>query len=286
MFWKKKNIKKNEEIQDAIYNAQVKKYKNLDFIIATKKDKKATIKHFIESEENALQYRIQGLMYPEFHYQIDAIVKTKMTDFTSEEISNTYYHLLRLGNWFKPHKANFTEYQKALEKILPNLEDAVYHVCHLDRFDAYLVFGILNNMDKHKIALLTYDDFLEKRKFVLTYKSYTNYPGMRKKKARFIPFLEDDLLMKRVRKAILLFHSYEFKFAIGASIMLLLLDKEKASKELLIKLHNQSLPSHFVWILGDFYKDYQETPENKEILLDLYTNYPNEWIDEYQKQVY
>ncbi len=58
-----------------MYDEQVNKYENLNFIVTTKKDKKATIRFFIESEENALLYKIQGLLYPEFHYEIKTALK-------------------------------------------------------------------------------------------------------------------------------------------------------------------------------------------------------------------
>jgi len=289
MFWKIKKKDYSEEVRDNMHEEQVKKYQNLDFIVTTKKDKKAIIKYFIESEENALQYKIQGLIYPEFHYQISEIIDSKMADFTDDEILNTYYHMLRLGKWFKPYKTNFPLYQKALEKILPDLEDAVYGVCHLNRHDAYLVLGVLNNNDKHNITLLTYENFIAQRKFILKYRQYTHYPGMRKKRLKFVPFLSNELLMKRVRKGITLFHSYEFKFSIGASLILLLLDEDKKSKEVLIDLHKQNLPNHFVWILGDFYKDFQSKSletENENLLKHLYANYPKEWIDDYQREQY
>jgi len=288
-FWKKKKKENSKDIQLKMYEEQVEKYENLDFIIATKKDKKATIKYFIESEENAMQYKIQGLIYPEFHYEIAKIIDSKMSDFTDNEILNTYYHMLRLGNWFTPHKANFPLYKKALEKILPDLEDNTYHICHLNKYDAYLMFGIINNNDKHRIASLNYDNFIEQKKFILKTAQYTNYPGMRKKRDKFIPFLSNELLMERVRKGVLLFYSYEFKFSIAGSLILLLLDKNKASKEVLIKLHKHNLPNHFVWILGSFYKDFQSRSlgtENKNLLSHLYANYPSDWIDEYQKQTY
>lgn len=285
MFWKKSKKENFETLQIKMYEEQVKKYENLDFIVATKKNKKDTIKYFIESEDNALLYKFQGLIYPEFHYELSHIVSSKMSGFTDDEILNSYYHLLRLGSWFKPNETNFELYKKAVERIVPDLEANAYNVCHLNRYHAYLILGVLNKNDTYKITSLSYDVFIEQREFVLKCGQFTHYSGMRKKRLKFIPFLRNKLIMERIRTGIKLFTSYKYKMTIGASITIMLLDENKISKETLINLHQEQLPNHFVWVLGSFYKEFQDTEDNKNLLVDLYAKYPKEWLDEYQREI-
>lgn len=68
--------------------------------------------------------------------------------------------------------------------------------------------------------------------------------------------------------------------------MLLLLSDEKESKETLSKLQKQQLSSHLVWVLGTFYKDFQNMEANKEVLDDLYEKFPHKWINEFQEKRY
>jgi len=282
MFWKKKN-KTQEELKQEAYKKQ-EAYENLDFIRATKKDEKATIKYFIESEENALEHKIQGFVYPQFHYELAAIAKSTMRNFDDEEIENTFFHLLRLRSWFKPHKNNFATYKKAFARITEILEGEEYHVCHLNRYAAYLVFEVLNSTDKEKIEQVTYEEFIALRKFVLKVSTYTNYPGMQKKKGQFLPFLENEVLMNRARNSIQLFQTYTHKMTIGGVLMLLLLDENEASKDALIQLHHKKQSRKLVWVLGSFYKAFQETKANQFILKNLYANFPKEWITTYEYQ--
>ena len=256
-------------------------------------DKKEVIRHFIESEDEAKEYIFQGKFYPMAHYEIAKIVKTKMTDFEENEIVKTFYHTLRLGNLYKIDEVNYHCLQKAMALLLPDLEAAKYQVCDMNRQVAYLLFGVLNEKDFDVIQNTSYKQYSAIREFVLQANSYNQYyENILKKHEKFNCFLSDTLLLKRVQDAVILFSKKEFHQKIGpnfyfcACLILLLLSDEKESKEALLQLHKQDLSKHLVWVLGSFYKEFQATSANKEVLIHLYQNYSADLIDEYQEKKY
>lgn len=281
-----------EQESDRRCEAQIKFYDKLNYhkVFA---DKKEVIRHFIESEDEAKEYVFQGKFYPMAHYEIAKIVKTKMKVFDENEIVKTFYHLLRLGNGiFKMNDESYSFLQKAMALLLPDLEESKYLVCHMHKNVAYLLFEVLNEKDKNNIPKTSYKDYLEIRDFIWKSTNYSSFLSMRKNREKFIIFLENRLLLDRVKKAVIIFSENKFHQNIGsnfyfaACILLLLLSEEKESKEALFKLHEQNLSNHLVWVLGSFYKEFQNTSANKEVLIDLYQKYSADLIDEYQEKKY
>ncbi|GGF21415.1 hypothetical protein [Flavobacterium limi] len=281
-----------EQQSEKVLHEQREIYDKMDFrrVLA---DKKATIRHFIESEDVAKQYHFQGRFYYMAHYEIAKILKTKMKGFDENDIIKTLYHTLRLGNLYKIDEINYPYLQKAMTLLLPDLEESKYQVCDMNRQIAFLLFEVLNENDQDFIYKSSYKDYSEIRDFIGKANSYVDLFSMRKNKEKFIVFLENKLLLERVRKAVLLFTANEFHQNTGANfyffacVLLLLLSEEKESKKTLLKLHKQEeLSGHLVWVLGTFYKDFQNTEENKQLLINLYETFPDDWIDEYQEKKY
>lgn len=77
-------------------------------------DKKEVIRHFIESEDFAKKYVVQGEFYPMAHYELTKIIKTKMNGIDAEIIITTFYHLLRLGGAPNIQQNNYAYLQKAM----------------------------------------------------------------------------------------------------------------------------------------------------------------------------
>lgn len=280
-----------EQQSERVLNEQKKIYYKMDFprVFA---DKKETIRHFIESEDAAKKYVFQGRFYYMAHYEIAKILKTKMKGFDENDITKTLYHTLRLGNLYKIDEINYPYLQKAMILLLPDLEESKYQICDMNKHIAFLLFEILNEKDQDNVCKTSYKDYLKIRDFIWKATHYVDLFGMRKNKEKFIVFLENKLLVERVQKAVLLFAANKFhqniepNFYFAASILLLLLNDENESKETLLQLHKQELSGHLVWVLGTFYKDFQNTEANKQLLINLYETFPHDWIDEYQKKKY
>lgn len=270
---------------------QKKIYDKMDFrkVFA---DRKETIRHFIESEDVAKKYVFQGKFYPMAHYEIAKILKTKMKGFDENEIVKTLYHTIRLGNLYTIDEVNYPHLQTAMALLVPDLEESKYLVCAINRQTVYLLFEVLNEQDIDNIKKTNYSEYRGILDFIAQSNSYSHLPGMRKSYNKFIIFLENKLLLERVKKAVILFSSNKFHQQIGNNfrylglIILLLLSEEKASKEALLQLHKQVLSAHLVWLLGTFYKDFQNTQANKELLIDLYEKFPHDWIDKFQQKTY
>lgn len=280
-----------EQESDRVVQEQNKIYDKMDFrkVFA---DRRETIRHFIESEDVAKKYVFQGRFFYMAHYEIAKILKTKMKGFDENEIVKTLYHTLRLGNLYKIDEVNYPHLQTAMTLLVPDLEESKYHVCEINKQVAYLLFEVLNEKDIDNIKKTNYKEYSGILDFIAQSNSYSYLPGMRKSYNKFIIFLENKLLLERAKKAVILFSPNKFHQNIGNNfhylglIILLLLSEEKASKETLLQLHKQVLSGHLVWLLGTFYKDFQNTQANKELLIDLYEKFPNDWVDEFQQKRY
>ncbi|PXY46996.1 hypothetical protein [Flavobacterium hydrophilum] len=280
-----------EQQSENVLLQQKKIYDKMDFskVFA---DKKETIRHFIESEDLAKEYVFQGRFYCMAHYEIAKILKTKMKGFEENEIVKTLYHTLRHGNFYKIDGINYPYLQKALTLLLDEFEESKYLVCQMDKLMVYLLFEVLNSNDQDYIYKTSYKDYSEIRDFIWKSHSYRDLFNMRKNAGKFIVFLENKLLVERAKKAVLLFSANKFHQNIGpnfyfaACILLLLLSDEKESKETFLQLHKQELAGHLVWVLGTFYKDFQNIEANNDLLLNLYETYSHDLIDEYQEKKY
>lgn len=280
-----------EKESDRRCEEQIKLYDKLNYhkVFA---DKKEVIRHFIESEDEAKEYVFQGKFYPMAHYEIIKIVKTKMTAFDENEIVKTFYHSLRLGCLYKIDEVNYHCLQTAMALLLPDLEASEYKVCTMDRNKAYLLFEVVNENDRYEIQKTNYKEYAAIREFVLETDGYQYYEDLLGKHKKFNRFIDDTLLLERIKKAVIIFSENKFHQSIGpnfcflACVLLLLLSDEKESKEALLKLHQQDLSKHLVWVLGTSYKKFQNTSANNEVLIDLYQKYSANLIDEYQEKKY
>ena len=280
-----------EKESDRRCKAQIKFYDKLNYhkVFA---DKKEVVRHFIESEDEAKEYVFQGKFYPMAHYEIIKIVKTKMTAFDENEIVKTLYHTIRLGNLYKIDEVNYPHLQTAMALLLPDLEASEYPVCMMNRNKAYLLFEVVNEKDRDEIQKTNYKEYAAIREFVLETGGYQYYEDLLDKHKKFNCFINNTLLLERVKKAVIIFSENKSHQSIGldfcflACVLVLLLSDEKESKEALLKLHQQDLSNHLVWVLGTFYKKFQNTSANKEVLIDLYQKYSADLIDEYQGKKY
>lgn len=254
-------------------------YGNLNFAAEIKKDNIGIIKHFIASEKEAYENNFQGQFYPSYHYEINRVMSTKMLKISDEDIYLAFYYQLKLGNIYKPLEKHYNLFLKA---VAHNIEDNDLENTFLSADILYLLFGIKNNENSDSIYDVLYNDYVDLLKFTGLCNSYTTYPNLRKKHARFSPpFLNNKILVNRIKNGF----DYYFKssFLTAGSLVLLLLDTNTESKTVLLDLHKSNLTNTNVWFLGSFYMDFKKTEANKQLLKDLYSKYPKEWIDEYQK---
>lgn len=265
-------------MSNSLLEKQNKLYSNLNFAAEIKKNNIEIIKHFIASEKEAYEKNFQGQFYPSFHYEISRVMSTKMSKIDDEDIYLAYYYQLKLGNIYKPLEKHFPLFLKA---VAHNIDDNDLDNTFLSADILYLLFGIKNNENADSVYDLCYNDFTDFLKFTGLCNSYTTYPNLRKKRARFTHFLNNKALINRIKNGF----DYYFKssFLTAGSLVLLLLDTNNSAKKVLYSLHKTDLKNTDVWFLGSFYKDFKKTDSNKELLKDLYASYPKEWIDEYQK---
>lgn len=256
---------------------QEKRYENLDFAVQIKKDNLGILKHFIESEKEAHEHDFQGQFYPSYHYEINRVMSTKMTKIPDEIIHLAFYYRLKLGTLDKPLPQHFSLFLNAVEK---NIADNNLDKSYLSAYKIYLLFGVMNSADAKNVHHITYEAYTNSLHFLAISNSYTSFPNLRKKHIRFLPFIENKTLMQRIYEGISSYFNSDFTTA--GSLVLLLLDTQQASKDVLFALHKNKLENTTVWLLGSFYKDFQNTNINKQILKNLYDLYPKEWIDEYQ----
>lgn len=260
-----------------LLNEQEKRYRNLDFAVQIKKDNLALLEHFIESEKEAREHHFQGQFFPFYHYEIDRVMKTKMAKIPDEIIHLAYYYRLKLGTIDKPLPQYFSLFLQAVEK---NIVDNDWDNSYLSADKIYLLFGITNSDEAKNVHNITHEEYASLLDFLILCSNYTNFPNLRKKAIRFLPFLENTTLMKRIHEGFSLHFDSNFKTA--GSLVVLLLDTKQSSKDILFSFHQNKLENTTVWLLGSFYKDFQKTDLNKHLLKDLYERYPKEWIDEYQ----
>ncbi|MDR7212061.1 hypothetical protein [Flavobacterium piscis] len=281
-----------EQESDRLCEEQSKYYDKLDYHKVFS-DKKEVIRHFIESEDVAKEYVFQGKFYPMAHYEIAKILKTKMKGFDENEIVKTLYHTLRLGTLYKIDEVNYPHLQKAMTLLLPDLETSKFRVCGMNRQLAYLLFEVVNEKDIDQIQKTNYTEYTAIKEFILEVSNYNQfYENLLDKHKKFNCFLNDTLLLKRVKKAVIIFSENKFHQNIGpnfyfaACVLLLLLSEEEESKQTLLQLHQKKISNHLVWVLGTFYKDFQNTEANKKLLINLYEIFPHDWINEYQEKKY
>lgn len=256
---------------------QEKRYKNLNFSVAIKKDNIGIIKNFIESEKEAYEYGFQGVFYPLYHDVLQRVLNTKMTRISEEDIFLAYYYRLKLGIADKTTDRNYSLLLNAVKKIHDEKSRTVHG---LSSACLYLLFGISDGVNFSMIEGNDYQTYSNILAFKTLCNSYFNFPGLRNKSKRFSIFLNDSILMDRIRKGFQSF--FERDFVSSGSLVLLLLDTEQKSKESLLQLHKNNLTNKQVWFLGSFYKGFQDSDVNKKILEDLYLIYPKIWVDEYQ----
>ena len=185
--------------KDILIKQQEKRYNNLNFVATIKKDKNAIIQTFIDSEEEARLHDFQGQFFPSFHYEIDKVMKTKMTKIPQTNIYLAYYYRIKLGIWDVPNQLNFPLFFSAVEKnILDNDMDKTY----VSASKMYLLFDFKDNSDLPKIATICYEDYIESIKFLNLSNSYSCYPNLRKKRIRFTPYLSNKTLLTRIKNGI------------------------------------------------------------------------------------
>ena len=248
--------------------------------------------HLIDSELVSMMNKTQGEFYYRinFHPYFKKTMASSLKGVDDHLIVDVIYHCLRNNAIFKFNKKFYPLFLKAVEKLLPDLAENAPYICGLNRFNAFILFGIKDESDLENLYKNSLEDFLSILDFINKANSYTAYPYMRKKHDKLSSFLINLVLMSRVREGILFYNEFkkgislssDFPMTMAASLILLLKDTNNSSKESLLKLHKQPLDRKIVWVLGSFYKDFNDSPENKNLLADLYTTYPKEWVDEHE----
>ena len=248
--------------------------------------------YIIKSEVESMQSHSQGDFYwrIQFHPHFKKVIGSSLKGVNDELIVNTFYHCLRNNDIFKFNKKHFPLFLRAFEKLLPDLAENAPYICGFSRYHAFLLFDVKNISDNTNLMKSSYDDFSKILSFIKKANVFTNFPNIRKKHLVFDPYFDNSVLMDRIRRAVKYYSDYTNgkRFSVGSSmtiassIVLLLKDSNETSKEPLFDWQQQKLSRELVWLLGSFYKDFQETNENKSLLKDLYKIYPKEWVDEYK----
>lgn len=240
---------------------------------------KELVRHLVKSETEAQEFEFQGQFYPGAFFTLKKLIGSAMKDLSEEEVADVFYYTLKLNDISPFKEKHYPVFLASVEKLLPAFNSGNYYRCHLDHNKLFLLLGIEGEKD---IAMMRETPFLEFNlilKFINKAWSFSNYPNMRKKHKSLQEFANSKLLMERVRRSVHLFN--EFNHLSAASLILLLMDHEISSKNVLLKYHTTDLPRETVWLLGSFYKDFSQSIDNKELQEDLKNKYPIEWIEEY-----
>jgi len=239
------------------------------------------IDHFLSCQRESLEFNFDekfmapsgyGLYYP------TKLIGSAMKGIPDDTIVEMFYHMIRNNRLPKFKKQFYPHYLKAFQQVLPDLLKDDFYRCRLPLNKAQLLFDATRESESEKAEQTSFEEYETIFGFITKAWSYTAYPYMRKKREKLAPYVANALLMSRIRKNIAA--SGEFDFTTAAMLVLLLLDQDQASKEALLNWHKQSPDRSLVWILGSFYRDFQNTPENKAVLANLYATFPADWIDQ------
>ena len=276
----------NEKQQEVFDEQEKRYYHNLDLQNACFNDKTILLESFIESEDVALKYQIQGQLYPMIHYRIDKLLKSSFKGVSEDKIIHFFFHCIRLGKLFLPKEKLFPLYKKALIEALYLINEENYLVYNLKKEALYLLFGFKKGDETDKILNTPYANYSSMLSYIKLCDNYTSYPNMRKKRTRFLPFTENAFILERLKSSFRYFFAQTnteygtFSFTLSGCLITFLLVMDTHTKEMLFKLHLTPLNQKQVWILGSFYKDFSATESHRLLLNDLYDKYPKIWIDE------
>lgn len=243
-------------------------------------DSHELVKYFVDSEKEAEKYKFQGTFYPSAYFDIKKLIGSAMIRLSKEEIKDLFYFTLKNNNIFPFKEKHYPIFLESIELLMPAFESGDYDKCHLTPNKLHLLLEIKGKKDLNKLNNTSYKDFMFLFSFINKAWSFSNYPSMRKKAKNLESFLQSKLLMNRIREGVPLFLNFDHLSA--ASLILLLMDENDSSKECLLNFQKQNLERKLVWVLGSFYMDFNKSNSNKDLLNDLLTKYPNEWINEYE----
>ncbi|MDE1207668.1 hypothetical protein [Tenacibaculum larymnensis] len=257
---------------------KIKRLHDKKYSIIGKLTPQEIINYFIDSENEALKYQFQGHFYPMWHYEIKDVLSKTLKGMEAEKMIDTYFHLARLNKFIKVKENNYSYLLKGVEKSL-HLLGKGYHISTSKPSTIFLLFGVTSSNTSAKLYDTDYTEYLNAFNFFTKINSYTSYPSLRKKLKPEL-YLKDSLLLKRAQKMTSFFNDFDFNTA--GALVLLLADTSISSKQVLLKYHTTDLDRNIVWLIGSFYKDFNTTEANAQLLKNLYNHYPSEWVDDYE----
>jgi hypothetical protein len=159
---------------------------------------------FIESETFALSRNEQGTFWPQNHHRITPLIKRAHKILDEEMLSDFFFHLLRLNriSSLKSEAALLT-LCLAYRRVIPLLGQG-YPICMLPRLKGLFLFGFNDLGELQSEPPLTLDLINEYLGLWRYIDSFTNIPGMIKKRTKFIEYSENKLLLIRVQKTLTL----------------------------------------------------------------------------------
>ncbi|SEN10825.1 hypothetical protein SAMN05428959_101227 [Duganella sp. CF517] len=157
---------------------------------------------FIDDEDKALEKLEQGSFYCYNHYEIKALIPRAPRLLDDEQLFMFYFHLLRNDVLPAVKKEEDFEVLRLAYQPVTNLLGSDYTLCGLGRAQGILLFGHDGKWALANEEPLTLEAYLKYRKVWAHVNNYVSIPGMLEKKARFLPYGEDILLVMRIMKVL------------------------------------------------------------------------------------
>ncbi|MCL2309086.1 MAG: hypothetical protein FWC42_02260 [Proteobacteria bacterium] len=156
---------------------------------------------FIADESAALPLGEQGSFYPMNHHRITPLVPRAPRLLSAEERILFYFHLLRFETMSVKDEGEFQLLQQAHERLLPlyskrvqiyeSSKSMLHGLSGESRIRELFLFGRNDLGSVIPAAEATFDFYTRNLRFWRYVKSFTNIPGMLKKRSKFIEFADD-----------------------------------------------------------------------------------------------
>jgi hypothetical protein len=234
------------------------------------------IQQFIDTESYALEYDEQGLIYPDYHYEIKRIMATTMRNFTDLEKKYTFYYALNLKNLYEIHKKNYDHFKAAFALLLPRIYNR--ETCFgLEVFNPTVAFIFFNAIDESitndkKLDNIPFSDFKLICQFARKCFSYWSLEAMIEKNEQLKKYLSNDILMDLVEKNLndyLQSGYFHFDPALSGVLILLFSSGGMREKEVLGSINKIDLhPEAIIW-LHKYYEAFQNSSENRRLFKDF-----------------
>ena len=239
-------------------------------------DDKDIIEQFIDTENFALSNDSQGLIYPEYHYEIKRIMGTVMKNYTERDKIYTFYHTLNLCNLYPIHKKNYIYFKQAFSLLIPRIitEDCY---CGGRTFNPTVSFVLFNVIDEKitnddKFQNISFSDFQYISQFIRKCASYWEDESMIEKQQQFFKYLDNTVLIELLAKNLpLFFESKHFTFnkTLSGILIILLISQNKREKDILKSLNECKINNEAIGCLNLYYESFQKDETNKLLFDDF-----------------